>query len=35
MMMNIYDPMEIIITPDITYILMSHVQRIVSANLHR
>jgi hypothetical protein len=25
MMMNIYDPMEIIVTPDITYILMSHV----------
>jgi hypothetical protein len=25
MMMNIYDPMEIVITPDITYILISHV----------
>jgi hypothetical protein len=25
MMMNIYDPMEIIVTPDITYILISHV----------
>jgi hypothetical protein len=25
MMMNIYDPMEIIITPEITYILISHV----------
>jgi hypothetical protein len=25
MMMNMYDPMEIIVTPDITYILMSHV----------
>ena len=25
MMMNLYDPMEIIVTPDITYILMSHV----------
>ena len=25
MMMNIYDPMEVVITPDITYILISHV----------
>jgi hypothetical protein len=25
MMMNLYDPMEIIVTPDITYILISHV----------
>jgi hypothetical protein len=25
MMMNIYDPMEIIITPEITYILISHI----------
>src|ERR1700676_3904919 len=25
MMMNIYDPMEIIITPEITYLLISHV----------
>lgn len=25
MMMNLYDPMEIIITPDVTYILISHV----------
>ena len=25
MMMNIYDPMEIVITPEITYILISHV----------
>jgi hypothetical protein len=25
MMMNIYDPMEIIVTPEITYILISHV----------
>jgi len=25
MMMNIYDPMEIIVSPDITYILISHV----------
>src|SRR5712691_946216 len=25
MMMNIYDPMEIVVTPDITYILISHV----------
>ena len=25
MMMNIYDPMEVIVTPDITYILISHV----------
>ncbi len=25
MMMNLYDPMEIVITPDITYILISHV----------
>src|SRR5262249_44358767 len=25
MMMNIYDPMEFVITPDITYVLVSHV----------
>ena len=25
MMMNIYDPMEIIITPEITYVLISHI----------
>ena len=25
MMMNIYDPMEVIITPDITYVLVSHI----------
>src|SRR6516165_12798295 len=25
MMMNLYDPMEVVITPDITYILISHV----------
>jgi hypothetical protein len=25
MMMNLYDPMEIIVTPDVTYILISHV----------
>jgi len=25
MMMNLYDPMELVITPDITYILISHV----------
>jgi hypothetical protein len=25
MMMNIYDPMEVIVTPDITYILISHI----------
>jgi hypothetical protein len=25
MMMNIYDPMEVIVTPDITYILVSHI----------
>src|SRR5258708_4561813 len=25
MMMNIYDPMEVIITPEITYILISHI----------
>src|ERR1700752_792317 len=25
MMMNLYDPMEIIVTPDITYLLISHV----------
>jgi hypothetical protein len=25
MMMNLYDPMELIVTPDITYILISHV----------
>jgi hypothetical protein len=25
MMMNIYDPMEVVITPDMTYILISHV----------
>src|SRR6185369_1380923 len=25
MMMNIYDPMEVIVTPAITYILISHV----------
>src|SRR5262245_4254365 len=25
MMMNIYDPMEIVVTPDVTYVLISHV----------
>jgi hypothetical protein len=25
MMMNIYDPMEVIVTPDVTYVLISHV----------
>jgi hypothetical protein len=25
MMMNIYDPMEIIVTPDVTYVLISHI----------
>jgi hypothetical protein len=25
MMMNLYDPMEVVITPEVTYILISHV----------
>ena len=35
MMMNIYDPMEIIITPEITYLLISHINNFVSTDLYR
>ena len=35
MMMNMYDPMEVVITPKITYILDQPRQRLVSADLYR
>jgi len=35
MMMNLYDPMEIVITADVTYILISHVNDSYRRILHR
>ena len=35
MMMSLYDPMEIVVTPEVTYILISHVNDLLPKDLHR